>query len=366
MNIYKDFIISTTPTLQGYEIKKYLGTVSTHVVAGTGLISDLFASVSDVFGGRSDSYQKQLNSLKNEVFNILIEDAKNKGANSIVGIKLDFDEISGKAKQMFMVSAVGTATLVEKIDSTGSKDISDMNRETLIGDSMELEVEKLELFTSLKKENYQIDSDDWEILTKNSLPELFDHLVNDFLEESKDEEPDNFKVRAYYQHFCNYIRALSKNDLMKNIYKLFYIENSLLIEIGFKFMKDRGLVSYEKIIAMLSNESLAVRKRSLEILYDTYKTYYNVKDINELETIKEIVKKSFPEITTTFDKKKTMSSKVLSYWECICEYSNPISNKYCYSCYRDRRGIKKEDISPEDVLEQLSYQIDVLTKNLSI
>jgi hypothetical protein len=37
-------------------------------------------------------------------------------ANAIIGLKVDFDEISGKGKSMFMMSALGTAVYV-KYDS---------------------------------------------------------------------------------------------------------------------------------------------------------------------------------------------------------------------------------------------------------
>ena len=104
-----NFIITTTNTLEGYSIEKYYGVVSSHVVAGTGLFSDFAASFSDVFGGRSGSYQKQLNSIKNEVLSNLEKEAKLLGANGVLGLKIDFDEISGKGKTMLMVTALGTA-----------------------------------------------------------------------------------------------------------------------------------------------------------------------------------------------------------------------------------------------------------------
>ena len=59
----KDILVSTTSNLDGWEIDKYLGLVLAHVVNGTNVFSDVFASFSDVFGGRSTSYQNQLTSL---------------------------------------------------------------------------------------------------------------------------------------------------------------------------------------------------------------------------------------------------------------------------------------------------------------
>ncbi|WP_369436738.1 heavy metal-binding domain-containing protein [Vibrio jasicida] len=40
--------------------------------------------------------------------------AANKKCNAIVGVSIDVDEVSGGGKSMFMVTAVGTAVIVEK------------------------------------------------------------------------------------------------------------------------------------------------------------------------------------------------------------------------------------------------------------
>lgn len=56
----RQVIVSTTPTLDGWGIDEYLGVVTSHVVAGTNMFSDIAASFSNIFGGTSTSYQKQL------------------------------------------------------------------------------------------------------------------------------------------------------------------------------------------------------------------------------------------------------------------------------------------------------------------
>ena len=58
-----EVLVTTTPFIEGRKVKKYLKPVSAHVVAGTNLFSDFFASFSDVFGGRSKTYQRQLSSI---------------------------------------------------------------------------------------------------------------------------------------------------------------------------------------------------------------------------------------------------------------------------------------------------------------
>lgn len=107
-------IVTTTNNIEGYTVKKYLGVVNANVVIGTNLFSDIAASLTDVFGGRSGSYKSKLNTIYDEVMKELTEKAKSYHADAIVGLHVDFDEVSGGGKSMFMVSASGTAITLEK------------------------------------------------------------------------------------------------------------------------------------------------------------------------------------------------------------------------------------------------------------
>ena len=109
----KDILVITTSATDGLKIKKHLKPVSAHVVAGTNLFSDFLGGFSDVFGGRSNSYQKQLTSLYNEAIERIKYNAHEIGANCVIGLSIDMDEISGKGKSMFMLTAIGTAVVIE-------------------------------------------------------------------------------------------------------------------------------------------------------------------------------------------------------------------------------------------------------------
>lgn len=110
-------LLSTTSELNGWDIVDYADVVSSQIVIGTGVFSDLFAGVTDFMGGNSGSYEKQLKQLNNKALDHLSEQAKSLNANAVVGIKLDYDEISGKGKQMFMLTATGTAVIAKKINT---------------------------------------------------------------------------------------------------------------------------------------------------------------------------------------------------------------------------------------------------------
>ena len=119
MTSAKNILVTTASLVQGTEIQQHLKPVSAHIVAGTNFFSDVFASFSDVFGGRSKSYQNQLSSLYNEAIEKLKLEAYELGANCIIGLSVDLDEISGKGKSMFMVTAIGSAVIINDINSLG-------------------------------------------------------------------------------------------------------------------------------------------------------------------------------------------------------------------------------------------------------
>lgn len=107
-------IITTTSNIEGARIEEYLQLVSVNVVIGTNFFSDWMASVTDIFGGTSSTYQRKLDSVYEEAVKRIEKKASKLGADAVIGLKMDFGEVSGKEKSMFMVSAVGTAVKLGK------------------------------------------------------------------------------------------------------------------------------------------------------------------------------------------------------------------------------------------------------------
>lgn len=106
-------VVTTTHSIEGYRIEKYCDIVSAEVVLGVGLFNEMFASFTDTFGGRSGKYQSQLLDGKNKCMNELKFRAVDAGANAVIGVDLDYSEISGQGKSMLLVVATGTAVQIE-------------------------------------------------------------------------------------------------------------------------------------------------------------------------------------------------------------------------------------------------------------
>jgi len=107
-------IISTTPSLEGRPVVKYLGLVSGEAILGANLFKDLFANIRDIVGGRSAAYEHELQKAKDTAIEEMVREAKTLGANAIVGVDLDYESISGGSGNLLMVSASGTAVIAEE------------------------------------------------------------------------------------------------------------------------------------------------------------------------------------------------------------------------------------------------------------
>lgn len=99
-------IVTTTPTIEGRQIASYLGIVTGEAIMGANIIKDLFASVTDIIGGRSGKYEQELGKARKISIDEMMQSATALGADAIVGIDLDYEVIRDG---MLMVTASGTA-----------------------------------------------------------------------------------------------------------------------------------------------------------------------------------------------------------------------------------------------------------------
>lgn len=107
-------IQSTTPTIEGKRITQYLGVVTGEAILGANVFKDFFAGIRDIIGGRSASYEKELRKAREIAFTEMEAQAQSLGANAIVGIDLDYENITmGNSGGMLMVTVSGTAVTVQ-------------------------------------------------------------------------------------------------------------------------------------------------------------------------------------------------------------------------------------------------------------
>ena len=104
--------MTTTPNIEDKRITRYCGVVAGEAILGANIFKDLFAGIRDLVGGRSGTYERELQRARDIALKELAERAQEMGANAVVGIDLDY-EVMGERNGMLMVSASGTAVVVE-------------------------------------------------------------------------------------------------------------------------------------------------------------------------------------------------------------------------------------------------------------
>lgn len=76
-------------------------------------LKDLFAGIRDLVGGRSATYEKELQRAREIALKEMEGRARDLGANAVVGVDLDY-EVLGQGNGMLMVSASGTAVVIQQ------------------------------------------------------------------------------------------------------------------------------------------------------------------------------------------------------------------------------------------------------------
>ena len=104
-------LLTTTPSIEGHPIREYRGIISAETIIGANFVKDFFARITDVFGGRSGSYERVLREGKEAALAELTKEAQRLGANAVVGLKLDYEAV-GASGSMLMVVASGTAVVI--------------------------------------------------------------------------------------------------------------------------------------------------------------------------------------------------------------------------------------------------------------
>ncbi|MXO65416.1 heavy metal-binding domain-containing protein [Altericroceibacterium endophyticum] len=101
-------IVTTTTAVEGHPVKEYLGVVTGEVIVGANLFRDIFASITDLVGGRSGKYEQVLARARKEAIAEMKGEAEDLGGNAVVGVDIDY-EVLGQNGSMLMVSVSGTA-----------------------------------------------------------------------------------------------------------------------------------------------------------------------------------------------------------------------------------------------------------------
>lgn len=362
MRTPKEVLVSTTSTIEGMKIVKYIKPVSSHVVAGTNIVSDFLASFSDVFGGRSQTYQKQLTLIYNEAIEILKRNAYENGANCILGLRVDLDEISGKGKAMFMVTATGTAVIVELPSNEVKSEISPEKLEVISDEKMVELRERKRIIGLAKKENFELTEGIWEFIEKHSVFEISEEVLSFTAKIFNSELTDKVKP---YQHLLTYLNSISETHRTNLLYSfLMSQKNRSAINLAYDLFRDLKVFDPIKLKKYLLDNDEEIKNKALQIVI-VDKSFYSKDDIYIFDELINIIYSNFPikgEITT---KKQMLSSKEKEIWKCMCGAKNNIETEYCEDCKKDIYGFLPNQINPIKAIDKLKENIEIINDNVA-
>jgi len=105
-------MVTTTFNLEGFQVIRHLGVVRGITVRSRSIVGSFGASVQQVFGGNISIYTELCEQARQEAFELMIKHAQAMGANAIIGMRYDANEISDGVAE---VLAYGTAVVIQPI-----------------------------------------------------------------------------------------------------------------------------------------------------------------------------------------------------------------------------------------------------------
>ena len=104
-------LVTTAFTLDGYRIVRNLGVVRGITVRSRSIVGNIGAGIQTLFGGNISLLQELCEKARQEAFMIMMQHAGEHGANAIIGMRYDANEVMSGVTE---VLAYGTAVVVEK------------------------------------------------------------------------------------------------------------------------------------------------------------------------------------------------------------------------------------------------------------
>lgn len=336
-----NFIITTTSNIEGCPIVNYIGVVCSNIVLGTNTFSDSAAAFTDFWGGRSKSYERKLEIIYKEASKELKQKAMDLGANAIIGFKLDFDEISGKNKSMFMVSASGTACIVEY------KANCPESASNAIIPQYELDKEiKRRLIISKINDGASIKEQWVEFLIENPQSEIIDNLLDRYI--SYYGESENLKEEIGFIE--KYISLFPKKSLIEPVYAKYETHPRELKSL----IDSCGLFSPQKILLLCQTDCHA----AIDLLL-TNSDYYQRPD---LVVMKDIYRKltSLPDTGKIETTKGGLLNKEKEKFICQNGHKSSSASIFCenYDCGVNIKGLTNDEIH---TIEQFRQRIDIIS-----
>jgi uncharacterized protein YbjQ (UPF0145 family) len=118
-SVYKQLMkhpmTTTTFTIEGFKVVKQLGVVRGITVRSRSIFGTIGAGIQTIFGGNISLFTELCEKSRAEAFDMMVEHARQIGANAVIGVRYDTTELMGGVTE---VLCYGTAAVMENADNT--------------------------------------------------------------------------------------------------------------------------------------------------------------------------------------------------------------------------------------------------------
>jgi uncharacterized protein YbjQ (UPF0145 family) len=338
--IMKSIRLFTTPTVEGTPIEAYCGLVTANQVAGTGFLTDFTASISDFFGGNSGVYRNEMNRLYSDVIENISQQTFALGGNAVIGVRVDFDNISAKNMSMFMVSMQGTAVKLKENENEEEKPMGIVSM-----DDLECEFNRRLFERRLKNGNY-LTKEEWQYVLNHNMPELAEPLYLSYVRSL-----EGFSVlgEETKNHFPIFVSKLDYDKACS----LMYGKEQCFTEI----INDLHLFNASRILEH------AIKEENFDVvcqLLKSNKISYNKEDLAAMQNLVDFLQ-DMPDTGKIEEVKGGLFSSGGVKFICQCGEKNDKDQKYCIQCGRDIKGLTR---TQRNIVNQFIERVSILREIL--
>jgi len=345
----EDILITTSDNFTSSEIKVQYGVVDSQIVVGANIFRDAFSSFRDIFGGETKGYKKDIDKMKKAALDSIKEQAIDYGANAIISLRLDLDEVSGGGKSMFMFNAYGTAVKLE--ESAYKQEQVDLSPSEISIDDIEFYKQKNRTKNLIRKSDDIASDVKFEAITKynlwdqettiNVLKNVEDaHYGLEELEKNIDDIPSKH-IETFLQEHLSKIKLQYWNII-------------------YNALSNRNWFNDDFLLDLLNHDNHVVRFRALR-LSGIKKDYYKQEDVSTLKRLANFLNNDFD---TSVDKKqvdKMIGNKQV--YTCPYCLRETEARGWC-ECDRNKFGLKTTPDKIANNLVELSDAIETALKDI--
>lgn len=337
----RNFLVTTTPILDGIKITDYLGVVNANIVIGANFFSDFAASLTDFFGGRSGSYQNKMNEMYDSAIKELKRKTQQLGGNAIVSFNVDFDELAGKGKSMFMLNATGTACVADLKETY--RDSEDFKGAVSV-EEVKKALCKQKMIDKFKKK-LPLGENDWNLMFNVPSADYLDYIFQRYY--------PSCQLDDWSSQTNQLISLLPVEDVIPKVYK-YYPKNQKLSML----IKDCNLFDPKSVLALFDIEGGVAF--ALDVL-KADKDYYNKEDLDIMEQIINAFD-NLPDRSTHTKGKLGVFGKETDITICPNGHKHSADEKYCPNCGLDDYGLNKWNRADIDAFKN---KVKVIKKELT-